>query len=121
MRVQHLRKRSISRTLKAGLRWFRQRLPLYWGLNAAASSSSVQSGATKVKSMPIFFMVTEKKVKCAAVDGGGCNDMIPAICNIEYGVEICRLSGGGQHCCCAAFQRSNFAATRSQVGFCSLE
>ena len=54
-----------------------------------------------------------EKVKCAAVDGGGCNDMIPAICNIEYGVEICRLSGGGQHCCCAAFQRSNFC--RNQI------
>ena len=34
-----------------------------FGRNAAFSSSSVAVGLTKVKSMPIFFMVTEKRLK----------------------------------------------------------
>ena len=55
-------KRSISRTLKAGFAMVSPKTAFVLGLNAAASSSSVQSGATKVKSMPIFFMVTEKRL-----------------------------------------------------------
>ena len=47
--------------------------------------------------------------------------MIPTICNVEYGVEIAACP---EEVIIAAVPPSSaaiFAATRSQVGFCSLE
>ena len=35
--------------------------------------------------------------------------MVAAVCNIKDSVEICRLSGGGQHRCRAAFQLADFS------------
>ena len=49
---------SISRTVSAGLAIDSPKTALVLSLNAALSSSSVQSGSTNVTSMPIFFIVT---------------------------------------------------------------
>ena len=53
---------SISSTVSAGLAMVSPKTAFVFGRNAASSSSSEQSGDTKVKSMPIFFMVTAKRL-----------------------------------------------------------
>ena len=54
---------SKSRTMRAGLAMVSPKTALVLGRKAALSSSSVQSGSTKVNSMPIRFMVTAKRLK----------------------------------------------------------
>ena len=49
---------SISNTVSAGLAIVSPNTALVLSLNAALSSSSVQSGSTNVASIPIFFKVT---------------------------------------------------------------
>ena len=49
---------SMSSTVRAGLAMVSPKTALVLGLKAAFSSSSEQSGETKVKSMPILRMVT---------------------------------------------------------------
>ena len=53
---------SMSSTVRAGLAMVSPNTALVLGRKAASSSSSVQSGETKVNSIPIFFMVTEKRL-----------------------------------------------------------
>ena len=48
----------MSRTVRAGFAMVSPKTALVFGLNAAFSSSGVQSGLTNVKSMPILRMVT---------------------------------------------------------------
>ena len=57
-----LAKRSISNTVRAGLAMVSPNTALVLGRKAACSSSSEQSGSTKVNSMPIFFMVTANRL-----------------------------------------------------------
>ena len=54
---------SMSSTVRAGLAMVSPNTTLVLGRNAAFSSSSVHRGSTKVASMPIFFMVTEMRLK----------------------------------------------------------
>ena len=54
---------SRSRTIRAGLAMVSPKTALVLGRKAAFSSSSEQLGSTKVNSMPIRFMVTEKRLK----------------------------------------------------------
>ena len=54
---------SMSRTMRAGLAMVSPNTALVLGWKAAFSSSSEQLGSTKVKSMPIRFMVTAKRLK----------------------------------------------------------
>lgn len=61
---------SISNTMSAGLAMVSPNTALVFGLNAASSSSSEQSGSTNVNSTPILFMVTAKKVEASSVYGG---------------------------------------------------
>ena len=56
-------KRSRSSTVRAGLAMVSPKTALVLGRKAAFSSSSVQSGETKVTVMPIFAMVTEIRLK----------------------------------------------------------
>ena len=53
---------SMSSTVRAGLAMVSPNTALVLGRKAAASSSSVQSGATKVNSTPIRFIVTAKRL-----------------------------------------------------------
>ena len=53
---------SMSSTLSAGLATVSPKTAFVFGLKAASSSSSVQSGATKVKSIFIFFIVAENRL-----------------------------------------------------------
>ena len=53
---------SISSTVRAGLAMVSPKTALVLGRKAASSSSSVQSGATKVNSTPMRFMVTAKRL-----------------------------------------------------------
>ena len=55
-------KSSKSRTLREGFEILSANTALVLGLNAASSSSFVESGLTNVKSMPSFFMVTAKRL-----------------------------------------------------------
>ena len=54
---------STSRTMRAGLAMVSPKTALVLGRKAAFSSSSEQLGSTKVKSMPMRFMVTAKRLK----------------------------------------------------------
>ncbi len=54
---------SMSKTVSAGLAIVSPNTALVLSLNAAFSSSSVQSGETNVTSIPIFFIVTSIKLK----------------------------------------------------------
>ena len=53
---------SKSRTAREGLAIVSPNTALVFGRKAASSSSAVQSGETNVKSMPIFFIVTAKRL-----------------------------------------------------------
>ena len=53
---------SMSSTVRAGLAMVSPKTALVLGRKAASSSSGVQSGSTKVNSMPIRFMVTAKRL-----------------------------------------------------------
>ena len=53
---------SMSKTVKAGFAIVSPNTALVLGRNAARSSSMVQSGERKVNSIPIFFMVTAKRL-----------------------------------------------------------
>ena len=57
-----LAKRSMSNTVSAGLAMVSPNTALVLGRKAASSSSSVQSGEMKVKSTPMRFMVTAKRL-----------------------------------------------------------
>ena len=52
-----------SSTQREGLEIVSPNTSLVFSLKAALSSSSVQSGEIKVTSIPIFFMVTERRLK----------------------------------------------------------
>ena len=54
---------SMSSTVRAGFAMVSPNTAFVLGRNAAFSSSSVQSGATKVASTPIFRMVTSMRLK----------------------------------------------------------
>ena len=54
---------SMSNTVRAGLAMVSPNTTLVLGWNAASSSSSLHSGSTKVAVIPIFFMVTEMRLK----------------------------------------------------------
>ena len=54
---------SMSSTVRAGLAMVSPNTTLVLGRKAASSSSSLHSGSTKVAVMPIFFMVTEMRLK----------------------------------------------------------
>ena len=54
---------SMSSTVRAGLAMVSPKTAFVLGRKAASSSSSVQSGETKVTSMPILAMVTEIRLK----------------------------------------------------------
>ena len=54
---------SISSTVSAGFAIVSPNTALVLGRNAASSSSAVASGDTKVKSIPMRFMVTENRLK----------------------------------------------------------
>ena len=56
-------KRSISSTQREGFEIVSPKTSFVFSRKAASSSSSVQSGETKVVSMPMRFMVTEKRLK----------------------------------------------------------
>ena len=49
-----------------------------------------------------------KQVEGPAVDGAGRHDMVPACGNVEDGVEVGRLAGGGEHGGGSALQLGNF-------------
>ena len=53
---------SMSSTVNAGLAMVSPKTALVFGRNAASNSSAVQSGETKVKSMPMRFIVTAKRL-----------------------------------------------------------
>ena len=53
---------SMSSTVRAGFAMVSPNTALVFGRNAAASSSSVQSGETKVNSRPMRFMVTANRL-----------------------------------------------------------
>ena len=55
--------RSMSKTVSAGLAMVSPNTALVLGWNAASSSSSLQSGLTKVAVMPIFAIVTAIRLK----------------------------------------------------------
>ena len=55
--------RSMSSTVSAGLAMVSPNTALVFGWKAASSSSSVQSGLTKVAVMPILAMVTAIRLK----------------------------------------------------------
>ena len=55
-------KRSISRITSAGLAMVSPNTALVLGWKATSSSSSEQSGSTNVKEIPIFFIVTAKRL-----------------------------------------------------------
>ncbi len=55
--------RSMSSTVRAGLAMVSPNTARVFARKAASSSSSVQSGETKVASMPILAMVTEIRLK----------------------------------------------------------
>ena len=57
-----LAKRSMSNTVSAGLAMVSPNTALVLGRKAASSSSSLQSGEMKVKSTPMRFMVTAKRL-----------------------------------------------------------
>ena len=57
-----LAKRSMSNTVSAGLAMVSPNTALVLGRKAASSSASVQSGEMKVKSTPMRFMVTAKRL-----------------------------------------------------------
>ena len=53
---------SKSSTVRAGLAMVSPKTALVSGRKAASSSASVQSGSTKVKLMPMRFIVTAKRL-----------------------------------------------------------
>ena len=62
----------------------------------------------KCKGDTHFLHGNSKKVISTAIYSRGRYHMIPSLTQVEYGIEVCRLTGRSQHCCCAAFQCTNF-------------
>ena len=55
-----------------------------------------------------FFHGNRQQIESSAVYGGRQYDMVARLADIENGIVVCRLSGTGQHRCCAALQFTNF-------------
>ena len=112
---------SMSSTVRAGFAIVSPKTALVFLWNAASISSSLASGLTKVESIPIFLSVVDMRLNVPPYMDDDATTWLPAsqMLNIAKKFAACPLDVSIAEA--PPSSAAIFAATRSFVGFCSLE